>query len=200
VDGDQDPGDKKKIRREQLWRGATTGDSTPRYEFIRQMFNVRWPRDEVEDRIPDVEDLPEDPRELEQMLWDLQKDMGVEGVLGDPNTLTCGQCALICGQDLDERKNRYRILLDGGIVVPGPDGRMVRVKDFDEAVAYKKEYRPTVTREQMIADSKASAKLWRKLYFGFEPLSWLQGRNYQRKLARRAASRNPSNDHPSTRE
>jgi hypothetical protein len=189
VDGDQDPVDTKKIRRDQLWRGATTGDSTARYDFIRRMFNIPWPREEIEDQVPDVEDLPDDPVELEKMLWDFQKKMGVDGVLGDPNTLTCGQCALICGKDLEERRKRYQILLDGGIVVPGPDGRMVRVEDFDAAVSHKKQYKPPVTKEQMIADSKASAQLWRKLYFGFEPKSALQGWIYRRKLDRAVRAR-----------
>jgi hypothetical protein len=196
LDGEQDPTDKKKIRREQLWRGATTGDATARYDFIRRMFNIQWPREDIEDQVPDVEELPDDPVELERMLWDFQRKMGIDGVLGDPNTLTCGQCALVCGHDLDERRKRYQILLDGGIVVPGSDGRMVPVKDFDEALAYKQEFKPPVTKEQMIADSKASAQLWKKLYFGFEPLSWLQGRLYEirRRRAMRAAQRRGS-DH-----
>jgi hypothetical protein len=35
VKGDQNPGERKRIRRKQLLRGATPGDSTARYEFIR---------------------------------------------------------------------------------------------------------------------------------------------------------------------
>jgi hypothetical protein len=118
------------------------------------------------------------------MLWEFQRTMGVDGVLGDPSTLTCGQCALICGPDLDERRKRFQILLDGGIVVPGPDGRMVRVDSFEQALEYKRAYRPPVTRDQMVADSKASASLWKKLYFGFEPLSFLQGWFYDKRLKR----------------
>ncbi len=184
VDGDQDPAERKRIRKEQLWRGATTGDSTARYEFIRRMFNTSWPREQIEDRVPAVGDLPDDPRALEELLWSVEREMGVDGVLGDPSTLTCGQCALICGSDLEERRRRYQILLEGGIVVPGPDGRMEKVESFEQAAAYKKQYRPPVTREQMIADSKASAALWHKLYFGFEPLSILQGWVYKLRLKR----------------
>jgi epoxyqueuosine reductase QueG len=189
LDAEPDPANNKKVRKEFLWRGATTGDSTARYDFIRRMFNILWPREEIEDRIPEVEDLPDDPKALEQILWDIEKKMGVDGILGDPNTLTCGQCALICGPTVEETRKRYQMLIDGGIVVPGPEGTMVHVKDFDEAVEYKKQYRPPVTKEQMIADSRASAALWKKLYFGFEPTSALQGWIYDRKLKRAVRSK-----------
>lgn len=184
VDGEQDPAEKKRIRNDQLWRGATTGDSAPRYEFIRRMFSMLWPKQDIEDRIPEVEDLPQDNAELEKMLYDFQEKMGVTGIRGDPNTLTCGQCALICGPSLEETRRRYETLLRGGIVAPGPDGGMVRVKDFDEAVEYKKKYRSPVTKAQMIQDSKTSKALWTRLYFGFEPLPALKGWLYARRLRR----------------
>ena len=149
-----------------------------------QMFNRLWPREQVEDRIPAVEDLPEDPAELDELLWTVQREMGVEGVLGDPSTLTCGQCALVCGPDLAETRRRHHILREGGIVVPGEDGRMVKVKDYAEAVRYKKAYKPPVTRTDTMADARASMKLWRRLYFGFEPLTFVQGWIYKHKLER----------------
>ena len=184
ADEEPDPANTMKVRKEFLFRGGTTGDTTARYDFIRRMFSMLWPREEVEDQIPEVADLPDDPDQLEQLLWDFEKGMGVDGVRGDPNTLTCGQCALICGPTLDESRRRYQTLLDGGIVVPEPEGKMVHVKDFEEAVEYKKAYKPPVTREEMVADGIASGKMGKKLYFGYEPISKLQGWIYDRKLKR----------------
>jgi hypothetical protein len=62
-----------------------------------------------------------------------------------------------------------------------------------------KQYKSTVTRDQMITDSKASAQLWKRLYLGFEPLSWIQGRFFETRQRRavRAAGRHRTQDPPS---
>jgi epoxyqueuosine reductase QueG len=41
---------------------------------------------------------------------------------GDRVQLTCGNCQLICHPDKEVRKNRYRMLVESGVIVQNPDG------------------------------------------------------------------------------
>lgn len=45
---------------------------------------------------------------------------------------TCGQCQLVCVADKEERKNRYDMVVEGGVVVQNPDGSLEAVAP-DEA-------------------------------------------------------------------
>lgn len=38
--------------------------------------------------------------------------------------LTCGNCQLVCTPDPEERKRRYELLIDSGVVVQNPDGSL----------------------------------------------------------------------------
>jgi hypothetical protein len=40
---------------------------------------------------------------------------------------TCGNCQLICHPDRDERKRRYKLLTESGVVVQREDGRLEAV-------------------------------------------------------------------------
>jgi len=45
-------------------------------------------------------------------------------VMKDKLYLTCGNCQLICHPDRKERKRRYKMLTDSGVVVKNPDGSL----------------------------------------------------------------------------
>jgi len=102
--------------------------------------------------------------------------------LKDDRVLTCGQCALVCGPDLQETRKRYNMLIEGGLVVPGPDGTMVKKDTYEEAVETRNRYFPHITKAEMMKDATASGVLWSKLYLGVEPKSTMQNKKYQKKL------------------
>ena len=47
---------------------------------------------------------------------------------GDKVGLTCGNCQLICHPDKEVRKQRYKMLVESGVVVQNPDGTLEAVK------------------------------------------------------------------------
>ncbi len=191
VEHEPDWQNKQKIRRTLLRKGSSTGDSTPRYETIRKLGSILWP-EELEKEVPEAKNLPENAMERNDILNGLiAKHLGITG-LKDPNILTCGQCALVCGPDLKETADRYHTLIESGLVVPGPDGTMVNVPTFEEAVAMRKKYPQKIRKEEMRKDARASAALWHKYYFGIEPKSMLQGWLYRRKLIKALAERKSS--------
>jgi len=182
--GRQPEANRLKLRLSLLTRGATTGDSTPRYDLIRRVDSICWP-EETNDILPPVDDLPEDRLEANRLLKEHAARLGVTGLerLSDPNVLTCGQCALVCGPSVKETAERYRTLLAGGLVVPGeaPD-EMVKASTYEEAVEVRKRYQRKVGTFEMLKDSLQSTWLWHRYYFGIEPRSIVQGLLYDRKL------------------
>jgi ferredoxin len=173
-----------KLRMALLTRGATTGDSTPRYDLIRRVGSMYWP-EETRDMLPPVEDLPEDQLEANRLLKEHAARLGVTGLerLIDPNVLTCGQCALVCGPSVSETRERYRALIEGGLVVPGeaPE-EMVKAFTYEEAAAIRRKYPRRAGTFEMLKDSLQSTRLWHRYYFGIEPRSIVQGFLYHRKL------------------
>jgi ferredoxin len=177
--------DRFRVRRTLMTKGGGTGDAAPRFEVIKRTASLRWP--EAVASIPPVAELPDDQDELDEILHRFGESIGVPR-LRDPNVLTCGQCAMVCGPGVSESRNRYRALVEGGIVVPGPEGRMTRVSSYAEALEYKKKYPKKVNAVERARDSMASMRQWYGYYFGFEPRSFLQALAYDRKL-KRAATR-----------
>ena len=55
--------------------------------------------------------------------------------------LTCGNCQLVCHPDPDERKARYRLLTEGGVVIQNSDGSLEAVSP-DEARRRMKALKP----------------------------------------------------------
>jgi hypothetical protein len=147
---------------------------------VIQRYNaLLWPRDRVEDLLPDYEDLPGSEDEIYRLLVKVEENMGVKG-LKDPYVLTCGQCALVCGPDFAETKKRYDLLCSSGYVVPGPDGKMMRVKTFEEAQEARIKYKlPRPGRLERMRNSGGA--FWVKNYLGFELVPELQNWQYQRK-------------------
>jgi ferredoxin len=179
----QNPDDRKILQATYMAKGGTVGDAAPRYDFIRKIGSILWPEELVEFQVPEVGDLSGDQEEMDGLLYAAADRMEVKSLL-DPNIFTCGQCALVCGPTFEETHKRYRLLIESGIVVPGPNGRMTRVDTFEEAVQLKKQYPKQITKAQMLKDSKDSIMLWKRLYFGFEPKWMVQGWLYDRKLRR----------------
>jgi ferredoxin len=169
-----------RVRRELLERGRTTGDSAARFELIRRTGKTLFP-EELIGELPLPAELPEDQAECNRIMTEHAAKVGVTG-FSDPNVLTCGQCALVCGPTVAETTRRYDALLGGGLVVRarGREG-MVRVDTFDEAVEARGDG-PAVGRLAMLKDSLTSFVLWHRRYFGIEPRSILGGITYDRKL------------------
>lgn len=185
IGDEQDPKAKNKVRRDFGKAVMTAGDSGKRYEIIRaSAYEVH--EEHLMEKIPEYKDLPEDELERDKLLSDLAAEyMGVTG-LEAPNVITCGQCALVCGPTFDERVDRLHMLNEGGLVVPGEDGRMVHCDTYEQACEVKKKYPHQVSKEKMKADQKYLSKIFTKRYFGLEPKSIWQDFIYQRKLKKAA--------------
>lgn len=175
-----EPEDRKNIRKTFMKKGAVAGDSTLRFDLIRRLGSKLWPQ-ELLDELPEASDLPKDELERNKILSGYANKIGVRG-LKDYNVLTCGQCALVCGPTLRDTAERFNMLIESGLVVPGPEGRMVNAETFEKAAEIRKLHPQKNTRAQIMADSRASFLLWHKYYFGFEPKSVLQNFMYRRKL------------------
>lgn len=184
--GDQmDPGNKRQILMDFGKTAAMAGDSGKRYEIISNSSCELYP-EELEDKIPAYKDLPEDEMERNKIMSEAaEKYLKVEG-LADPNVLTCGQCSLVCGPTFDERAKRLDLLHESGLVVPGPEGRMVNCNTYEEACEVKKKYPLRASKKERAADQKHLRSLYTKRYLGIEPGSLWQNFTYQRKLKKAA--------------
>ena len=187
VENPPDPQDRAGVRAAQTRMGAIAGDSTARYQGIRRSQAILWPKDRVEDLVPDYENLPQSQEGLDELMNRLLDTTGVHG-LKDHWLQTCGNCSIVCGGDFEETKKRFDMLTGSGIVVPGPDGNYVHAADFEEAVDLKRKYPHRIDRSQIMKDAADSGSFWIRYYFGFEPKSELQNVIYQQK-AKRAAAR-----------
>ena len=170
------------VRRELMQRGGSTGDSATRFELIRRTGKTLFPK-ELIDELPLPDELPDDQAECNRIMTEHAARVGVTG-FHDPNVLTCGQCALVCGPTVAETTRRYEALADGGLVVRGERaGEMVRATNYEEAVAVRVA-RPRLQRIELLRDNLASMVLWHRNYFGVEPRSIAQNILYQRRLKR----------------
>lgn len=174
---------KENIRKKLLIKGGSVGDSTVRYKLIQSLGYKLHPEEWIDDWkiAPRYKDLPEDELEQRKIQSGLiKKYLGIS--IENPNVLTCGQCALVCGPDIKESAKRLKLLKEGGIVVFGKDDRTVVVKTFEEAQKIREQYPFRISRAQMLSDSLQSGVIWMSNYFGIEPRSIVQNWIYQRKL------------------
>ncbi len=178
LDNQPDPQKSEYVRGMLMRQGAMSGDSTPRFEVIRRVGAKLWPREAIEDSLPDYKDLPEAEKDICDLLVKAEERLGIYG-LKDPYVLTCGQCALVCGPDFEETKKRFDLLTQSGYVVPGPEGKMVRVKTLEEYFKVKEQYPVKIDRSQIMKDANASGSVWLRDYFGFEPAGELKNSIYQ---------------------
>jgi epoxyqueuosine reductase QueG len=181
ITSEPDPKQRRKIRGTLVLKSITAGDSAPRYDLIRKITIKLYPEEMLEYVAP--ENLPESEPELSRYLVEhAERHVGVIRGLKDPYALTCGNCALVCGPDLKETSERYRTLVESGIVVPGSDGLMTRVDSFEEALEMRRKYMPKPSLVEMARDALAMGAIWYGHYFGFEPRSFLAGLAYKAKL------------------
>jgi ferredoxin len=175
-------GSRLKLRLDLMKYGGLTGDSTPRYDLIRHTTSMLMSQEDF-DTITPLDQWPTDQAEMNRMLRDDEtRFFGVTGQR-DPNLVTCGHCALVCGPTIKETASRFNALVNGGIVVPGPDiDTWIRCRDYAEAVEMRKKYPYRVSRFQMYRDQVASLALWTRHYFGFEPKSFFGALAYRRCL------------------
>jgi len=180
--GRKPEGGRLETRRKLMERGGTTGDSATRFELIRRTGKTLFPK-ELIDALPLPGELPDDQAECDRIMTEHAALVGVRGIF-NPNVLTCGQCALVCGPTVAETNRRYDALLEGGFVVQGErPGERVHVASYDEAVEARRN-RPRLPRLDLLKDNFASLVLWHRNYFGVEPRSIAGNIIYQRKLKR----------------
>ncbi len=170
MDGQPDPHKRQEIRSTYMRVGGRTGDSTLRFDVIRHIGKELYPREKVEDFLPDYDHLPKDEKQREQIVLKLVENMGFKGLERDSNLVTCSQCMMVCGWDFEETKKRYDMLNISGYVVPDPECKMIHVNTYEEALALKEKYKRRVHPVEMIKDAQASGKLWFKDYFGYDPV------------------------------
>jgi len=170
------------VRRKLMQRGGSTGDSAARFELIRRTGKTLFSM-ELMEALPLPDELPDDQAERNRILREHAALVGVTG-FHDPNVLTCGQCALVCGPTVAETKRRFEALAEGGLVVRGArPGEMAHASSYDEALTLRAA-RPRLARSDLVKDSLASMVLWHRRYFGIEPRSIAGGIAYQWKLKR----------------
>ena len=156
------------------------GDTATRYDFIRNVGHNLLPKKVIEDY---ANKHPENKREIERtkMLFDFAGQIGISG-LRNERILTCGQCSLVCGPTLEETAKRYKTLIESGLVVPGPEGEMVNVTTYEEAVEKRKKYLPEFSGVEKLKNAVAFGIYWTKHYTGIEPKSIIKGMIYKRRL------------------
>jgi ferredoxin len=173
------------IRKKLLIKGGSVGDSTVRYKLIRSIGYKLHPEEWIDGWkiVRRYEDLPQDELEQRKVQSGLiKKYLGIQ--IENPNVLTCGQCALVCGPTVQESAKRLKLLREGGIVVPGKDGRTVVVKTFEEARKIREQYPFRIPHSRRLSDILQSTVLWIGHYFGIEPCSIIKNWLYQKKLKR----------------
>jgi len=187
IESPPDKTDAKKLRKTMMERGAMSGDATPRFNFIRSIGKKIWPEKMISEYIEKSMNATSQ-KERDHLIIEFGKKLGVKNLKND-TVLTCGQCSLVCGPTLEESQKRYKALIEGGLVVPGENGEMVHADTYEEALEIRKKFPFRIARAEMVADGKASAKLWFLSYWGIEPKSIIQGLIYKWK-AQKALKKN----------
>jgi ferredoxin len=154
----------------------SAGDSVARYELERRVCSELLP-EELMDEFPMLEELPVDETDIHSLLRSYVDRVGLKD-LGDIAAATCGHCAIICGPTPEETDKRYRTLINSGLVVPGPNGSMVRVDTFEEAAEMRRRYLKKTDTIDTLKETISASVLFPKLYFGIDPKSIIQGLRY----------------------
>lgn len=178
------------IRMIMLRKGGTVGDSFRRYNLIRHLGSRLYPEQALSESAVGKKLAQYPADELERTgehARTLKRHLGVSAP--DPNVLTCGHCALVCGPTIAESARRLRLLREGGIVVRGEGGRTVVVRTYEEARELRRRYPVRVPRMRQLADSLMSGALWIGLYWGIDPAAMLRNARYRRRLKRSVGAR-----------
>jgi epoxyqueuosine reductase QueG len=176
----------------ELTIGANTaGDSYSRFNMIKAMSYEAIP-DELLNEYLDKHPENMDQKEHEKALFAFAEKLGING-LRDQSILTCGQCGLVCGPTLEETAERYKLVVNGGLVVRGPNGKMVNAPTYEEALKIRE--LPKLSKWEVFKDGAATAYFFNKKYFGFEPKATIQGFKYGRRLKKAVAARIKGHKH-----
>ena len=189
VDNLPDGSNKLKVRYALLKAGSLSGDSTPRYDFIRRIGALLYPKTVIDEYLDSHPESRPEAERFRDCFQPFAKKIGVAnaGDLADERILTCGMCAMICGPTVEETARRFRLLEQGGLVVSAPDGTTAIARTYLEAIK-SRSCLPKVSAWKMLRDAVASTLLWSRHYLGVEPRSIIQGWRYDRQL-KRAVSR-----------
>ena len=82
---------------------------------------------------------------------------------------TCGNCQIVCHPDRKERKRRYKLLTEGGVVLQNPDGSLEAVTPEEAAhrlaamqedwrSIYDGDIRPSDEIKELVRQMRALAK------------------------------------------
>ncbi len=196
IDNEPDPSKKLQLRNTLLTEGGKTGDSTPRFEIIRNIAYQLQPEDVIDEYLDSHPERHRESERFERFFVPFAKKLGVKQKFQDERILTCGQCASVCGPSVDESVRRYNLLLNSGLVVPGPNGEMVNAATYEEAVEIRRQHYPRVSAWKQIKDGLLSLFMWNRRYFGFEVKSIIQNFLYQRKMKKALRKKLPVIEQP----
>lgn len=155
----------------------SAGDSGRRISMIKAM-SYKVQNQEVLKAWIDKDPANLSVTERNKAWLELCDAFGVPGCKDD-TLLTCGNCGLVCGENIQETSKRYHLLMKGGIVMRKPDRDKVVVPTFEEAA--KKTQMPKKTFFGAIAGGIDLLWYFHKHYFGLEPKSMIQGWSYKRR-------------------
>jgi hypothetical protein len=161
------------------------GDSGARYKMIRHYAGYLMKHDVLNEYL-DKHPEAMSQEEHNKAFIEHGQRLGVKGLQND-TLLTCGNCSLVCGPSIQESAERYRLLTQSGLVVRGADGNMVNVPTFEEAVEIRQ--LPKRSLWSKIRDAWDLNWTFHKWYWGFEPISFLRGILYARRLRKAVKDR-----------
>jgi hypothetical protein len=164
---------------------SLAGDSGRRYKMIRHYAGYVM-KDDVLNEYLDKHPESMSQEEHNKEFIEHGERLGVKGLLND-TLLTCGNCGLVCGSSIQESAERYRLLTNSGLAVRGADGNMVNVPTYEEAVTIRQ-----IPKRSLWAKLKDAWNLnwtFHKWYWGFEPISFIKGILYARRLKKAVKDR-----------
>ena len=183
--------EKQDIRGDALRSFGTTRDLSARLEPIFSFYSKPY-RDglfEDPDHFPDYEDLHgvTEGQKLRSYAQVLEKILGIH--IADPISMSCAQCALVCGPNVDESQKRWKMLSRSGILCYKEGNEPVIARNFDQAAAHRKSYQyeipKGVRREFWGLQIKNIVK-----YLGFDFHTFRNKKRYRRKLRKAITASN----------
>lgn len=173
------PSDKRQVRRTWVRQAGAVGDSGQRQYLIKRN-TLELVDEEVLAIIPPARETDRHQHRRAEIVAAFARAMGVPA-LKNINVLTCGQCSLVCGPTLKERGKRFKLLEQGGFVVPGPHGALVRVDSFAQAERWQRAHGHRASRAERLNDLGYALRHFVAAYFGLQPRSLARGAWYEAK-------------------
>jgi len=139
------------------------------------------------DRFPDYEDLPgsTEGQKLRSYADVLERILGIQ--IADPISMSCAQCALVCGPNVEESQTRWKMLSRSGIICYRAGNEPVLISNYKDAATQRKSYEyeipDSVKREFWKLQIKFIVK-----YLGVDLHTIRQKKRYKRKLTQAIAA------------